>query len=94
MHTPRLHMAEPFNALAGNDSKRYLERGWRYLLSCHSHDANGGCAPDEVCKDMEYRYRKVKDIADIVTDDAMIEIAKNLTSDGQESRCNRCGNIF
>ncbi len=83
-YTSLTYMAEPLNALAGNDSKRYLEGGWRYLLSCHSHDANGGCAPDEVCKDMEYRYRKAKDIADIVTDDAMIEIAKNLSPDGQE----------
>lgn len=82
-YTALTYMAEPLNALAGNDSKRYLERGWRYLLSCHSHDANGGCAPDEVCKDMEYRYRKARDIADIVADDAMIEIAKNLTPDGQ-----------
>lgn len=83
-YTALAYMAEPLNALAGNDSRRYLERGWRYILSCHSHDANGGCAPDEVCKDMEYRYRKAKDIADIVTDDAMIEIAKNLSPDGQE----------
>ena len=83
-YTALTYLAEPLNALAGNDSKRYLERGWRYLLSCHSHDANGGCAPDEVCKDMEYRYRKAKDIADIVTDDAMIEIAKNLSPEGQE----------
>ena len=83
-YTSLTYTAEPLNALAGNDSKNYLERGWRYLLSCHSHDANGGCAPDEVCKDMEYRYRKARDIADIVTDDAMIEIAKNLSPDGQD----------
>ncbi len=81
-YTKLAYIAEPLNALSGYDSKNYLTRGWRYLLSCHSHDANGGCAPDEVCKDMEYRYRKAKDIADIVTDDAMIEIAKNLSPDG------------
>lgn len=83
-YTALTYIAEPLNALAGNDSKNYLERGWKYLLSCHTHDANGGCAPDEVCKDMEYRYRKTSDIADIVADDAMIEIAKNLSPDGQE----------
>ncbi len=82
-YTELCYIAEPLNAMAGNDSKNYLERGWRYLMSNHSHDANGGCAPDCVCKDMEYRYRKARDIAEIVADDAMIEIAKNLSPDGQ-----------
>ena len=81
-YTALAYIAEPLNAISGYDSKNYLTRGWRYLLSCHSHDANGGCAPDEVCKDMEYRYRKAKDIADIVADDAMTEIAKNLSPEG------------
>ncbi len=83
-YTTLCYTAEPLNALAGNDSKNYLKRGWKYLISNHSHDANGGCAPDEVCKDMEYRFRKAKDIADIIVDDAMIEIAKNLSPDGQD----------
>ena len=52
-------------------------------MSNHSHDANGGCAPDCVCKDMEYRFRKAQDIAEIVADDAMVEIAKNLSPEGQ-----------
>lgn len=75
-------MAEPLYALArtcGADNRdSYLERGWKYLLSNHTHDANGGCAPDAVCMDMEYRYRKVKDIAEIVASDAMRYIVKNL----------------
>ncbi len=83
-YTALAYLAEPLNALAGNDSKNYLKRGWKYLLSNHSHDANGGCAPDEVCKDMEYRFRKAQDIAEIVADDAMIEIAKNLSPKGQD----------
>lgn len=83
-YTALAYMAEPLNALAGNDSKNYLNRGWQYLMSNHSHDANGGCAPDSVCKDMEYRYRKAQDIAEIVTQDAMAEIAKNLSGKGQE----------
>lgn len=82
-YTNLVYIAEPLNAIAGNDSKDYLHRGWRYLLSNHSHDANGGCAPDCVCKDMEYRYRKANDIADIAAEDAMAEIAKNLSPGGQ-----------
>ena len=64
--------AEPFAALAAVHGApvphKYLRRAWDYLLSNHTHDANGGCAPDAVCLDMEYRYRKVRDIADIVVE--------------------------
>ncbi|MBQ7574236.1 MAG: hypothetical protein IJT23_08250 [Clostridia bacterium] len=83
-YTELSYIAEPLNAMAGNDAKRYLHRGWQYLLSNHSHDANGGCAPDCVCKDMEYRYRKAEDIAEIVSEDAMAHIAKNLSPKGQK----------
>ena len=79
--------AEPLASLAmacgAPAPVRYLERGWRYLLSNHTHDANGGCAPDAVCQDMEYRYRKASDIGDIVADDAMAHIALNLSPEGQ-----------
>jgi len=75
--------AEPLACLAAAHGAAYpasyLERGWRYLLSNHTHDANGGCAPDAVCLDMEYRYRKAADIADIVAEDAMAHIAVNLS---------------
>ncbi len=82
-YTNLAYFAEPLNALAGNDSKRYLHRGWQYLISNHTHDANGGCAPDCVCKDIEYRFRKASDIGEIVAEDAMVEIAKNLSPNGQ-----------
>jgi mannosylglycerate hydrolase len=78
--------AEPLASLASvygaEYPVRYLERGWKYLLSNHTHDANGGCAPDIVCEDIEYRYRKASDIGDIVTEDAMAYIAKNLSPEG------------
>lgn len=82
-YTALCYMAEPLNAMAGDDAELYLHRGWQYLLSNHTHDANGGCAPDCVCKDMEYRYRKAQDIAEIVADDSMVKIAKNLSPEGQ-----------
>ena len=83
-YTALCYIAEPLNAIAGIDSKRYLHNGWQYLISNHSHDANGGCAPDCVCKDMEYRFRKAQDIAEIVAEDAMAHIAKNLSPKGQK----------
>jgi len=85
--TRLVYSAEPMAALAfafgAGPQKEYLERAWRYLLSNHTHDANGGCAPDAVCVDMEYRYRKVCDIADIVVDDAMAHVAQGLSPEGE-----------
>jgi len=84
--TRLVYHAEPMAALArafGADYPvNYLERGWRYLLSNHTHDANGGCAPDAVCADMEYRYRKACDLGDIVVEDAMAHLARNLSPAG------------
>ena len=81
--TRLVYEAEPLATLAyalgAEYPSRYLDRGWRYLLSNHTHDANGGCAPDAVCSDMEYRYRKVKDLADIVAEDAQAHVARNLS---------------
>ncbi len=81
-----VYQAEPLASLAQSLGSgypaAYLEAGWRHLLSNHTHDANGGCAPDAVCLDMEYRYRKAADIADIVMEDAMSSIAGNLAPDG------------
>jgi alpha-mannosidase len=82
--------AEPLASLAFSLGLEYptvyLNRGWKYLLSNHTHDANGGCAPDAVCLDMEYRYRKVNDIAEIVINDSMSHIASNLQPNGLDSK--------
>lgn len=88
-YTNLAYYAEPLSSMAmllgGQYSETYLERGWNYLISNHTHDANGGCAPDEVCKDMEYAFRKATDIGDIVSEDAMVDIAKNLSPNGQDT---------
>lgn len=82
-YTRLVHYAEPLASLAwslgGEYPERFLERAWGYLLSNHTHDANGGVAPDPVCKDMEYRYRKVNDLSDIVLEDAMSHVAVGLS---------------
>jgi mannosylglycerate hydrolase len=88
--TSRLvRQAEPLATLAyvlgAEYPRRYLDRGWKYLLSNHTHDANGGCAPDAVCADMEYRYRKVQDIADIVSEDALTYVVKSLSPRGEDA---------
>lgn len=74
--------AEPLAALAAALGAAYpaayLDRAWKFLLANHTHDANGGCAPDRVGLDMEYRYRQAGDCADIATEDAMRHICANL----------------
>jgi len=78
-YTRLVYQAEPLAALAwalGNDYPvRYFDKAWRSLLSNHTHDANGGCAPDAVCMDMEYRYRNCNDISELLSEEAMTFIA-------------------
>lgn len=87
-HKKLVSMAEPLASLAaafgGAYPVRYLGRAWRFLLSNHTHDANGGCAPDRVCADMEYRYRQCQDLADIVIEDAMGHVVRNLSPGARE----------
>ncbi len=85
-----VYTAEPLAALASACAaepypRRYVDRGWAFLLENHTHDANGGCAPDAVCRDIEYRYCKALDVADIVTEDAMAAVARRLSPEGQPS---------
>ena len=34
------------SAFGGDYSKDYLDRGWQFYMTNHTHDANGGCATD------------------------------------------------
>ncbi|WP_269524563.1 glycoside hydrolase family 38 C-terminal domain-containing protein [Coraliomargarita parva] len=85
-----VYSAEPMavlGAMCGADyPKDYLQRGWDFLIDNHTHDANGGCAPDAVCLDMEQRYRKASDCADIVTEDMMAHVVKNLSPEGLDGK--------
>ena len=87
--TARLvYYAEPLASMAAalgmEYPRNYIDRGWGFLLSNHTHDANGGCAPDAVCEEIAGRYAKATDIGDIVTEDAMCYVAKNVSSQGRE----------
>ena len=79
--------AEPLASLAATLGaeypKNYLDRGWSILLSNHTHDANGGCAPDAVCEEIAGRYAKASDIGDIVSEDVMCNIARNISPEGR-----------
>lgn len=82
-YTALTYLAEPMSGMANflcGDLKHslYLDNAWKNLLSCHTHDANGGGAVTEVCTDMKYRYKKVCDISGIITDDSAVAVVLNL----------------
>jgi len=88
-YTALTYLGEPLSCISNKlcDSLKhntYLDKAWKYLLSNHTHDANGGGAVTEVCADMRYRYKKATDISNVLIEDSTAEIVKNLSveSDG------------
>ena len=71
-----IQWAEPFSVMADLlNQEEYPEssliNAWKMLLSCHSHDAIGGLSPDQIHKDMEYRYDQVDIIGNSLTKNAL-----------------------
>ena len=77
-----LYWAEPFSAFAlllGTEyPKNYLDMAWKYLLWNQSHDSIAGCSQDIVHEDMMYYFRQSREIADVVTEQALRNIAANI----------------
>lgn len=70
---PLSHFA---NRLIGHEYPHtYLRRAWRYVLENHAHDSICGCSPDQVHKDMEFRFDQAKLICQKLTNFAMEAIA-------------------
>ena len=72
--------AEPFSHLAGRLTgleypHGFLRRAWRYVLENHAHDSICGCSPDQVHKDMEFRFDQARLISDKLTTVALEAIA-------------------
>lgn len=84
--------AEPFtafttSALATTSPHSYLQLAWKTLLENHAHDSIGGCSIDDVHADMTYRNRQVRQIANRLTDEALLQIsASTADSIGEEVR--------
>jgi alpha-mannosidase len=60
-------IAEPLAALirlrSGPDQRPRLEWAWRSLVQSHFHDAIGGCASDDVAREVEVRQAEAEGIA-------------------------------
>jgi len=80
-----LRWAEPLNAISkilfGTEYPVLpLEKAWKYLLSSHSHDSIGGLSPDQIHKDMMYRFDQVEIIGKALTKEAMGNIILHIDS--------------
>lgn len=72
--------AEPFShyasaLLAAEYPYSYIRRAWRYILENHAHDSICGCSPDQVHRDMEFRFDQARMISGKVIDTALRGIA-------------------
>jgi alpha-mannosidase len=60
--------AEPLGLLAhlrgGPDPRGFLRYAWRSLMKNHPHDSICGCSSDEVHREMETRFEKVRQVTD------------------------------
>lgn len=81
--TALLQWAEPFGLLAERLAafeypQGFLRRAWRYLLENHAHDSICTCSPDQIAKDMEYRFDQTRLIAERVVEQELKAITSRV----------------
>ncbi len=79
-------IAEPLSFLAaqlgGAYNSRYLKKALEYMLLAHSHDSINGVTQDKTAQDVVWRLNQALEIADVITDECLKTILKNLDMDG------------
>lgn len=60
--------------------KGYFNKAWDYLLQNEPHDSICGCSTSDVHRDNAYRFRQCRQIAEKMTEDAMREMAANMSA--------------
>ncbi|MCX7000195.1 MAG: glycosyl hydrolase-related protein, partial [Candidatus Sumerlaeota bacterium] len=77
-----VHQAEPASTIAWMLGQpypsRYIDLAWRHLISTHTHDANAGCALDEVTEDVRYHLRQSARISEGLMQEGLKFLAKNV----------------
>jgi len=77
-----IHRAEPLAsslwALGAEYPRGMINKAWEYLLKAHPHDSINGVTQDKTANDVEYRIAQATEIAQVVADEAIAEIAKRL----------------
>jgi mannosylglycerate hydrolase len=78
-------LAERLNALSvcfdGNDEGVFLKRAWKELLKNHAHDSICGCSVDAVHDEMRVRFRHSLDLANLVIEEKLTELALSACPD-------------
>lgn len=59
----------------------YRKEAWEYLLKNQPHDSICGCSISEVHMDNEYRFRQCEQIADMLTEESLDILARNISCD-------------
>ena len=73
-HLPRFSR----NDYSLSPRRTYLDRAWELLISNHPHDSICGCSRSDVHRDNEYRFRQVRQMADITVEDSIRQITRNI----------------
>ena len=77
-----LRYAEPLSSAMWILGETYpagmLGKAWDYLLKAHPHDSINGVTQDKTANDVEYRLAQACEISQVVTDDAIAALAKQL----------------
>jgi 2-O-(6-phospho-alpha-D-mannosyl)-D-glycerate hydrolase len=81
--TMLVHQAEPASCISwllGGKKypERYIDMAWRNLLCTHTHDANAGCAPDNVTDDVRYHLRQSRQLSEELVQDSLKCLAMNV----------------
>jgi alpha-mannosidase len=78
---------EPLSAwamtLGGPNQKEFLDYIWKLLLQNHPHDSICGCSVDQVHDEMETRYGKVIQLADMLMHEAAGFLAEGVNGKGE-----------
>jgi len=71
-----------YNRMLGNGyDADYLEKIWKLLLTNHPHDSICGCSIDPVHQEMMIRFAQAEQMADVLGEESMSEIAGRLQFD-------------
>ncbi|MDR2739586.1 MAG: hypothetical protein LBB68_07120 [Treponema sp.] len=77
-------LAERLNALSvcfnGTDESAFLKRAWKELLKNHAHDSICGCSVDAVHDEMHVRFKHSLDLAHLVSEKKLTELALSVHS--------------
>jgi mannosylglycerate hydrolase len=81
----KIALAERLNALSvcfgGTDEDAFLKRAWKELLKNHAHDSICGCSIDAVHDEMRVRFRHSLDLANLVVEEKLTELALSVNAD-------------